>query len=64
MVEDFEDWLAGLDEKKKSDLTKKGFDFSKTALPFTRCVQNGNDLVFDEYYWVSKGRKGLFGIQK
>lgn len=46
---DFEDWIQGLEDPMKKHMIQKGFEQCKTALPFTRHVQERNDLGFDSF---------------
>jgi hypothetical protein len=46
---DFDDWIQGLDDPMKKHMIQKGFEQCKNALPFTRHVQERNDLGFDSF---------------
>lgn len=43
------EWLEGLSEPVKSGMAKMGFEKGRLALPFTRYVNEKNDLGLDKY---------------
>jgi hypothetical protein len=47
--DDFNDWLDGLPEQIRNDMKNKGFESCKTVLPFTRYVNEKNDLGLEEF---------------
>ena len=48
-MEDFKEWLEGLPDNIRKDMNKKGFEYCKTSFPFTRYVNEKNDLGMDEF---------------
>jgi len=46
---DYQEWLEGLPENIRRDMGQKGFEYCKTAFPFTRYVNEKNDLGMDEF---------------
>ncbi|WP_207536301.1 hypothetical protein [Desertivirga arenae] len=46
---DFEEWLEGLSENVRLDMSKKGFEECKTVLSFRRYVNEKNDIGMEEY---------------
>lgn len=46
---DFEEWLEGLPENVRWDMSKRGFEECKTVLSFRRYVNEKNDIGMDEY---------------
>jgi len=47
--EDFKEWLEGLPDIIKSDMSKKGFESCKTNLSFRRYVLEKSDYGMDEW---------------
>ena len=47
--DDFKEWLDGLPEHIGNDMKNKGFESCKTVLPFTRYVNEKNDLGLEEF---------------
>lgn len=47
--DDFNEWLDGLPEHIRNDMKNKGFESCKTVLPFTRYVNEKNDLGLEEF---------------
>ena len=45
----FEEWISGLEEPMKGDFTEKGFEQSKTALPFRRYALERNNQGMRDY---------------
>jgi hypothetical protein len=45
----FDEWLCGLQENIKDIMRSKGFEGCKTILPFTRYVNERNDVGMDEW---------------
>ncbi len=48
-MEDWREWISGLNEPIKSSMEKKGFEWCKGILSFTRYVMEKNDVGLDEY---------------
>ena len=48
-VEYFLEWLQGLPENIRKDMSEMGFDRCKTMLPFTRYVNERNDVGMDQF---------------
>lgn len=48
----FSEWLTGLPDNIRVDMENKGFEECKTTFPFTRYVNERNDLGLDE--WLKK----------
>lgn len=48
-IEDWREWVSGLNEPMRGDMEKKGFDGCKSILSFTRYVMEKNDVGLDEY---------------
>lgn len=46
---DFEQWLEGLPENIRKDMRKKGFESCKNILPFTRFLNEKNDIGMDSW---------------
>lgn len=46
---DFQEWLEGLPENIRLDMSNKGFESCKTVLSFRRYVNEKNDIGMDEY---------------
>jgi hypothetical protein len=45
----FHEWLDGLPDNIKNDMQMKGFEACKTMFPFTRYVNERNDIGMDEW---------------
>ena len=43
------EWLEGLTPNVREDMEKKGFDYCKTVLPFSRYVNERKDIGMDEW---------------
>lgn len=48
----YEEWLQGLPDNIRIDMEKKGFEKCKSIVPFTRYVNERNDMGLDE--WLKK----------
>ena len=48
-LEDYNEWLDGLPENIRKGMSEKGFEYCKTTFPFTRYVNEKNDLGMDEF---------------
>ena len=48
-LEDYKEWLDGLPENIRKGMSEKGFEYCKTTFPFTRYVNEKNDLGMDEF---------------
>lgn len=48
-LQDYEEWLEGLDEVIRIDMEKKGFEKCKTILSFTRYVRERKDIGMEEF---------------
>lgn len=46
---DFQEWLEGLPENIREDMSKKGLGYCKSVLSFTRYVNEKKDIGFDEF---------------
>ena len=56
-VEDYNEWLSGLDPDVKKGMKEKGFSGCLGVLSFTRYVNEKNDIGMDEYV------KNLMGVE-
>ncbi|MCW3789543.1 hypothetical protein [Plebeiibacterium sediminum] len=45
----YKEWLEGLPENLKKDMKEKGFDGCKTALPFTRYLNERTDVGMTDW---------------
>ncbi|MEM1120265.1 MAG: hypothetical protein AAGJ18_07430 [Bacteroidota bacterium] len=48
-LKDWEDWIKGLPEPMKSGFREKGFEDSKSALPFIRFYQEKHDYGMRDF---------------
>ena len=48
-IEDYEEWLSGLDPVISVAMEEKGYEGCLTVLSFTRYVNEKNDIGMDEY---------------
>ena len=48
-IEYFKEWLEGLPENIRKDMEEKGFEECKSVLPFTRYVNERNDVGLDQF---------------
>ena len=48
-VQDYEEWLQGLNEPIKSDMQNKGFEGCKGILSFMRYVREKHDIGLEEF---------------
>lgn len=48
-IEDYNEWLEGLEQPVKKGMQDRGFESCKTVLSFTRYVVEKNDVGMDEY---------------
>lgn len=48
-MEDWREWISGLNEPIKSDMEKRGFEQGRSILAFTRYVMEKNDVGLEEY---------------
>lgn len=50
---DWKEWIDGLSEPAKSGFRTMGFEKCKSAFPFTRYVNEKNDIGFDEFLKIN-----------
>ncbi|MEN0053553.1 MAG: hypothetical protein AAGC65_07780 [Mucilaginibacter sp.] len=55
--EDFKEWLEGLPENIRNGMADKGFEACKSALPFTRYVNEKNDVGLEEFVQKLMGKE-------
>ena len=48
-IKDWEEWVDGLPDPARTGFRKMGFEKCKTALPFTRYVNEKNDIGFEAF---------------
>ncbi len=60
-LQDFEEWLDGLDEVIRLDMQNKGFENCKSVLSFTRYVRERKDIGMEEFV---KEKMGIEDYEK
>lgn len=56
-LQDFNEWLGGLDGNIKKDMEKRGFEACKGVLSFTRYVREKKDIGLDEFVKEKMGKE-------
>lgn len=56
-LQDFNEWLGGLDGNIKKDMEKRGFEACKGVLSFTRYVREKRDIGLDEFVMEKMGKE-------
>lgn len=56
-LQDFNEWLGGLDGNIKKDMEKRGFESCKSVLSFTRYVREKKDIGLDEFVKEKMGKE-------
>ncbi len=62
-IEDWSEWIEGLEDPIKSAMQLKGFEKSKSILSFTRYVMEKNDVGLEEYLKQSLSQKDFEDYQ-
>ena len=56
-LQDFNEWLGGLDGNIQKDMEKRGFEACKGVLSFTRYVREKRDIGLDEFVKEKMGKE-------
>lgn len=56
-LQDYKEWLEGLDQVIRTDMENRGFEKCKTILSFTRYVRERKDIGMEEFVKEKMGKE-------